>query len=94
MSDDPQWYQDLSRKNRDRVDQALHFTVMGFLPSCLLSAAPSFAYVWDREFVAQLPIKRIEDTARDMKFVMLGACCGQVVHTAAWIVGVVLACQS
>jgi hypothetical protein len=90
MSDkDPEWYDNLSRKNRDRVDQAAHFVVFGFLPSCFLSAAPSFAFMWWREFVKQAPIERIDDTARDMKFTMIGACVGQVVNTAGWIALVV-----
>ena len=90
MSDkDPEWYDKLSRKNRDRVDQALHFVLMGFLPSLVLSAAPSFAYMWHREFVKQAPIERIDDTARDMKFCMIGACVGQVFNTAGWIALVV-----
>jgi hypothetical protein len=82
---DPKWYDDMSRKNRDRVDQALHFVVIGFLPSILVTAAPSFAYVWWREFVHQAPIDRIDDTIRDIKFCMMGAVCGQVIHTAAWV---------
>ena len=86
---DPKWYKKLSRENRDRVDQAAHLVVMGFLPSCLLSAAPSFAFMWHREFVKQAPIERIDDTARDMKFCMIGAVLGQVVHTAGWIALVV-----
>jgi hypothetical protein len=80
---DPAWYDELSRKNRDRVDQTLHFLLMGFIPSIFLTAAPSFAYAWNREFIEQAPIERIEDTARDMKFVMMGAVCGQAIHTAA-----------
>lgn len=90
---DPVWYDSLSRENRDRIDQFLHFTLMGLLPSALLSAAPSFAYMWHREFVKQAPIERIDDTARDMKFCMIGACVGQIIHTAAWITGVALACH-
>ena len=91
---DPDWYQALSRQNRDRIDQFLHFLLMGLLPSMVLSAAPSFAYMWHREFVAQAPIERIDDTARDMKFCMIGACVGQVIHTGAWVAGIVLALQN
>jgi hypothetical protein len=67
------------------VDQTLHFVLIGFLPSILFSAAPSFAYTFWREFVKQLPIDRLDDTIRDTKFCMIGACVGQVFHTAGWI---------
>jgi hypothetical protein len=46
--------------------------------------------MWWREFVKQAPIERIDDTARDLKFTMIGACCGQAVHTAGMIALIVL----
>lgn len=74
------WYEALSRENRDRVDQALHF-LAAFVIACAVSAAGAWSWAHNREFFAQAPIERIEDTERDMRFMLFGAGAGQIVHT-------------
>ncbi len=75
------WYEDhLDRRGRDAVDQCLHLAGW-FLIACLGTAAAAWAVAHWREFVSQAPIERIDDTERDMRFMLVGACLGQVVHT-------------
>lgn len=82
-SKDPKWYQRLSRKNRNRVDQAIH-GVLGFLGA--------FIFVdrlgsWYREFVSQLPIERIADTKEDLLSYAIGGTLGDIVRTLLIIWG-------
>ena len=83
---DPAWYAALSREERDRVDQALH--VAGGVLMGLVFADRLF--VWWREFVAQAPIERLEDTKRDMLFWGIGGTIGNVIQVAALVVWGVL----
>jgi hypothetical protein len=69
---DPRWYKHLSRQARDVVDQTLHVLWFG---SVSLFLSPSIAWAWAhyREFHAQAPIERIDDTERDLRFSVFGA---------------------
>lgn len=76
------WYEEkLDRRGRDRVDQTLH-VVGWFLLAAVGSAALAWAVAHHREFVRQAPIERIDDTERDMRFMLIGSAAGQVVHSA------------
>lgn len=72
------WYDDLSRPQRDAIDQTLHVAA-GFMIASLGTAAAAWAWAHWREFKVQAPIERIEDTRRDMRFVLYGATGGQIV---------------
>lgn len=75
------WYDGLPRSKRDAVDQALHVAA-GFAIASLGTAAAAWGWAHWREFQVQAPIERIEDTRRDMRFVLYGAVGGQVVNLA------------
>jgi hypothetical protein len=75
------WYEGLDRAGRDAVDQTLHAGA-GFGIAALGSSWAAWAWAHRREFVVQAPIERIEDTQRDMRFMLYGAGVGQVVFTA------------
>lgn len=84
-----EWYDGLTRRQRDAIDQTGHF-LLGLVFASLGSAALAWAFFHRREFLEQAPIERIHDTERDMAFGLSGACWGQVVHSLAivWIVRV------
>ena len=56
------WYDALSRSQRDAIDQTLHFIFLGLVPAAIATAAASWGLNHWREFVKQAPIERIADT--------------------------------
>lgn len=85
-----EWYEDrLDRGGRDLVDQTLHVLGWGLL-AAVGTAAAAWAVAHHREFVRQAPIERIDDTERDMRFMLIGAAIGQAVHTT-WTTCLVIA---
>lgn len=84
----PGWYEKLPRKARDAWDQTGHFW-MCFGIAAVGSAAAAWGFMHWREFDAQAPIERIEDTRRDMRFGIYGAIPGQLVFSA-WTTAVIL----
>jgi hypothetical protein len=82
------WYDGLTRRQRDAIDQTLHFAA-GFWLGLIFPGWVSWAICHDREFRIQLPIQRIDDTARDSEFWLIGTAVG---WTARWtaLVGVLI----
>lgn len=76
-------YEDLSRTQRDIVDQTLHF-LAGLAIATVGTAAAAWAWSHHREFVQQAPIERIYDTERDDRFVLYGAALGQGINLT-WV---------
>lgn len=77
MSDDPKWYQKLSKEEQERIDQTAHF-FMGFFLSAAASPVAAWWLFHVREFIWQAPVERVNDTEKDMRFGLYGATVGLI----------------
>lgn len=87
-NEDPEWYDDLPREEKDKIDQGLHwiiglfsaFTIRALLiPIPFIGSATNIVAVFVREIFLSGKIERIGDTVKDSRVWLTGAFLGDLI---------------